>query len=143
MRYVISKTSRKVIIPGIDIYSYGRCSIRKFDGTEIERQVPPVMVSELLRFLDQSGFFEVTAMEIDSKVQVARHSPDGSLVLHFVSDDIYTAVSARTASKTNRIERYALDHELEWYPEIMELKLLRDAIHRVCEVVGEKGLWRR
>lgn len=138
---VVSKTSGRDIIPGIDIYADGRCLIRRFDGTEPEKRLTPSELSELLRFLDQSGFFGLSEVQIESKVEATQHLPSGGIRVRSVIDANYTSVFARTISKTNRIERYALDFELEWYPEIAELRVMRDAFRRVHEIVGEKRLW--
>lgn len=135
MSRVVSKISGREIVPGIDIYADGRCLIRRFDGTEPEKRVSPSEVSELLRFLDQSGFFGLSNFLIDSKVDAAQRLPGAGI--KGVTDDYYTFICARTTSKTNDIERYAIDFELEWYPEIAELKVMRDAFRRIHEVVGE------
>jgi|KBSSwiStaDraftv2_1062776.scaffolds.fasta_scaffold211830_5 hypothetical protein len=138
---VVSKTSGKYLVPGIDLYADGRCLIRRFDGTEREKRVAPSELSELLRFLDQSGFFGMSNFLIDSKVKAAQILPGGGIRMRSVTDANFILISARTTSKTNRIERYALDEELEWYPEIAELKAMRDAFRRVHEVVGEARRW--
>jgi hypothetical protein len=138
---VVSKTSGRHIVPGIDIYADGRCLIHRFDGTESEKRVAPSELSELLRFLDQSGFFGMSNFLIDSKVKAAQLLPGGGIRMRSVTDANYILIFARTISKTNRIERYALDKELEWYPEIAELKAMRDAFRRVHEVVGETRRW--
>ena len=135
---VVSKTSGRDIVPGIDIYVDGQCSVRRFDGTELQKRIKPSELSALLSFFDESGFFRLSALQMDSKVEAAHRLPSGGIHGHSVTDSSYIGVFARTQSKTNHIERYALDHELEWYPDIAELKLLGDVFRRVHEVVGEK-----
>ena len=58
---VVSKTSGRDIVPGIDIYVDGQCSVRRFDGTELQKRIKPSELSALLGFFDESGFFPIVS----------------------------------------------------------------------------------
>jgi len=117
---VVSKATGKEITQGIDIYEDGRCFVRRVDGTELEKRVSPSTVAQLLTALEHNGFFSLSPWQIDRKVEAAQRAPSGGYHIRGVTDCNFSGVFARTDSQTNVIERYALEHELKWYPEIRE-----------------------
>ncbi len=121
---ILSEATGELITPGIDVYANGRCIIRNLGGAETEKQISSAEVTKLLQAIDRSGFFELSSAALDARVKALQ-------VGRGIKGANHTAVFARVASKTNRIERYALDWELEWYPEMLELGVLRDVVMSV------------
>jgi hypothetical protein len=139
---VTSKKTGATIDPGIDIYADGRCSIRRWDGTEIEHMVSKETIGELLRNLHQSEFFEMTTAELDEAIS-REQSREGTM--RFITDQAVTRIVARTPTRTNSVEQYAIDWKLRTYPKVEELGAFFECmrhIHKAAEET-ETHLWRR
>ena len=150
MLRVISKRSGKDIIPGVHIFADGHCQVRTFDGHEFHRWISPSEVERLLRYFEEQHLVSLTdaiiEQSIEQQLQPKREElPGGGVRVsypswHYVTDCNYTSIAVRTDTQRLRIERYALSHQIEWYPQVAELQIVQRCVQRVYDVLGQK-LW--
>jgi hypothetical protein len=138
---VVSEKSGKTIFPGIDIYADGRCSIRRWNGTEFEHQISKETLAELLRKLQESGFFGLSTAEIDEALR-REESRQGRMRSR--GHQPVTKVVARTLTRTNSVEQYGIDWKLKTYPQVKEVGAFFDCMRHIHEAAGETEhhVWR-
>jgi hypothetical protein len=56
----------------------------------------------------------------------------------FVVDSHETRINVQDGTRSVRLSRYALDMELEYYPDVKELRTIQNCVDRVDETVGTK-----
>ena len=144
---VVSKRSGMDITPGVDVFTDGRCLVRTFDGDELQRRISPADVDRLLGYFEEQRLLTLTDdiidRSIEQQLQPKREElPGGGVRVgfpsrHYVTDCNYTSIAVRTAAQTSRIERYALSHEIEWYPQVAELQTVQQCVQRVYDVIGQ------
>ncbi len=132
MFQVLSKQTGQPITPGVLIYADGTCRVRTFDGDELTKAIRPSKVRELLDFFQREGLFSISDESID------RHMKAVEPYRVVVVDASDTTIVARQDGKSVRISRYALDLEIQHYPEVPELRAVQKCVERVYETVGIK-----
>lgn len=143
---VTSRRSGRSMNPGIDIFADGRCAIRKFNGSELEKRLSPANVRGLLEFFENEGLFSVSNASIERAIDRAltpatEKSSDGNLRVPIrlrakISDCTETFISARNGAGSVQISRYALCFEVTEYPTVAELRTVQKCVDRVYDIVG-------
>jgi hypothetical protein len=133
---VKSQKSGKKIIPGVDIYSDGKVIVRRYDGSEATKHIDKPAIEKLLRSLDSTKFYKVTEESFDGEVN--KSNPPGEVERIVVTDSVVWCIRTRNAGVTHSTKFYGLWEMAEHYPNIEQLKTLKDAILMVYSAVGEK-----
>jgi hypothetical protein len=133
---VESQKTRKEMIPGIDIFSDGRVSVRRYDGYEATKHIDPEVVRRLAASLMRTRFYKVT--EDSFEAELARAQKDGVTERTVITDCPVWGLRVRLGGVTRSTKYYALWEMAEHYPKNRQLKTLKDAILQVYAAVGEK-----
>jgi len=133
---VKSQKSGKKIIPGVDIYSDGTVIVRRYDGSEGIKHIDKRAVETLLKSLDSTRFYKVTEESFDAEVN--KSNPPGEIERIVVTDCPVWRIRTRNAGVTHSTKFYGLWEMAEHYPNIEQLKVLKDAILMVYSAAGEK-----
>ena len=127
-----SKRTGQPVVPGVLIYADGTCRVTTSDGDELTKAIKPSKVKELLGFFQREGLFSISDESID------RHMKAVGAYRVVVVDASETRIVARQEGKSVRISRYALDLEIQYYPEVPELRAVQKCVERAYETVGTK-----
>jgi hypothetical protein len=133
---VKSQRSGKKIIPGIDIYSDGTVLVRRYDGSEASKHIDRTAVETLLRSLDRTRFYKISEDSFNTEVD-SSHRP-GEVERIVITDCPIWTIRTRNGGVTRSTKFYGLWEMAEHYPNIKQLKTLKDAFLMVYSAVGEK-----
>jgi len=133
---VTSQKTGKKIVPGIDIYSGGTVIVRRYNGSEATKHIDKPAVETLLKSLDSTRFYKVTEESFD--VEVNKSNPPGEVERIVVTDSPVWRIRTRNAGITHSTKFYGLWEMAEHYPNIEQLKTLKNAILMVYSAVGEE-----
>lgn len=146
MFYILAKNSGEVIVPGVDIFSDGRCIVRNFDGEVIEKKLSASKVRDLMDFFSREGLFDISTASIDRAIDrelqpIVTELPGGGSMTSsrgrvLVVDGSVTCLAVRTLAKQVEISRHALSCELKEYQTVVELRAVDRCIKRVYQVAG-------
>jgi hypothetical protein len=133
---VKSQRSGKKIIPGIDIHSDGTVLVRRYDGSEASKHIDRTAVETLLRSLDRTRFYKISEDSFNTEVD-SSHRP-GEVERIVITDCPIWTIRTRNGGVTRSTKFYGLWEMTEHYPNIKQLKTLKDAFLMVYSAVGEK-----
>ena len=133
MFYIRSKKTGLHMTPGVDIFADGKCNVRTFHGAEFTKTITRSKLEELLHWLEGEGLFSISEDVIERRIRET--SPEKRVV---VVDSGYTRLAAQQGAQTVKLSRYALDAEIENYPEVSELRTIQKCVDRVYATVGTK-----
>ena len=135
-RRFFSAVTEKQITPGIDIYSDGLVSIRRFDGTEQTKYIKAEHVQPLVDSLEKTKFYEIS--EDSFRAAVNKSRADGASERISITDLATTKISVRTGRTMHTTEFNGINEYAKEYPKIQQLKILRRAISMVYKAAEEK-----
>ena len=133
---VKSQTSGQKITPGIDIYSDGTVLIRRYDGSEATKHIDKTAVETLLQSLSRTRFYKITEDSFNTEVNGSH--PPGEVERIVITDCPIWTIRTRNADVTRSTKFYGLWEMAEHYPQIKQLKTLKDAFLMVYSAVGEE-----
>ena len=133
---VTSQRSGKKIIPGIDIYSDGTVLIRRYDGSEASKHIDKTAVETLLQSLNRTGFYKITEDSFNTEINSSH--PPGEAERIVITDCPVWTIHTRNAGVTRSTKFYGLWEMGEHYPQIKQLKTLKNAFLMVYSAVGEE-----
>jgi hypothetical protein len=132
---VRSRNSGTKIIPGIDIYSDGTVIVRRYNGSESTKHIDRTAVETLLQSLDRTRFYKITEESFNAEVN--KSNPPGEVERIVITDCTIWRIRTRDAGVTHSTKFYGLWEMAEYYPNVKQLKTLKDAILMVYSAVGE------
>ena len=133
---VKSQRSGKKIILGIDIYSDGTVLIRRYDGSEATKHIDKTAVETLLQSLNRTRFYKITEDSFNTEVNSSH--PPGEVERIVITDCPIWTIHTRNAGVMRSTKFYGLWEMAEHYPQIKQLKTLKDAFLMVYSAVGEE-----
>lgn len=133
---VRSQKSGKKIIPGIDIYSDGTVTVRRYDGSEVIKHIEKTAIETLLRSLDSTKFYEISEESFDAEVNKSHPPGEGERIV--ITDCPIWRIRTRNAGVAHSTKFYGLWEMADHCPNIKQLETLKDAILMVYSAVGEK-----
>ena len=135
MFQIISRQSRKPIVPGIDIFADGRCTVRTYGGEEVERFLLPQDVQALLEFFERQGLYSISNDSIKRAIE-AQLATNHEIAPVIAVDGSETRIAARALNKQVEVSCYVLELHIENYPAVIELRTVKTCVERVYEIAG-------
>lgn len=133
---VESQKKGKKMIPGVDIYSDGTVTVRRYDGSEARKRIDRKIVENLVNSLERTRFYLVTEDTFYKEVDKSHRPGEAERII--ITDCPTWTLRVVHSSIVRTTQFYGLWDKAELYPRSKELKKLKDAFLMVYSTVGEK-----
>jgi len=139
-RRIISPQTGVDMIPGVDIYADGLCTIRRFDGTEAQRRISQCQIAALVRFFETERVLGLTDAAIEQAISSdIRHQLEQSNSVSMVGSthQIRTQLVIRQPTLLTQVSRYGLSDEIKSHPSAWELVAVERCVGKIYETLCE------